>query len=84
MTVVIRHGRPVRDPEGVKDNTSAASTRPAGKLALPPHPERICWGCEQYCPAHDLACGNGTIRTLHPVELFGDDWLEWEAEKAEG
>ena len=20
---------------------------------------------------------NGTIRTAHPSELFGDDWLEW-------
>lgn len=43
----------------------------------PPHPERICWGCDRYCPADDLACGNGTIRTLHPCELFGDDWMEW-------
>jgi len=43
----------------------------------PKHPERICWGCDKYCPADDLACGNGTIRTLHPCELFGDDWLEW-------
>ena len=43
----------------------------------PPHPERICWGCDKYCPADDLACGNGTIRTLHPAELFGEDWLEW-------
>ncbi|HET7216744.1 MAG TPA: DUF3079 domain-containing protein [Vicinamibacterales bacterium] len=43
----------------------------------PPHPERICWGCDKYCPADDLACGNGTIRTLHPCELFGDDWLDW-------
>lgn len=43
----------------------------------PPHPERICWGCERYCAANDLACGNGTIRTPHPCELFGDDWLEW-------
>ena len=43
----------------------------------PTHPERICWGCEKYCPAHDLACANGTIRTPHPCELFGDDWLEW-------
>jgi hypothetical protein len=25
----------------------------------------------------DLRCGNGTIRTPHPVELFGDDWFEW-------
>lgn len=49
------------------------------RIALhPAHPERICWGCDKYCPADDLACGNGTIRTLHPAELFGDDWLEWE------
>ena len=43
----------------------------------PAHPERTCWGCGQYCAADDLACGNGTIRTLHPVELFGADWLEF-------
>ena len=42
----------------------------------PVHPERVCWGCDKYCPADDLACGNGTIRTPHPVELFGDDWWE--------
>jgi hypothetical protein len=44
----------------------------------PQHPERICWGCDKYCSADDLRCGNGTIRTPHPVELFGEDWLEWE------
>ena len=49
--------------------------------ANPKHPERICWGCDKYCPADDLACGNGTIRTLHPVELFGEDWLEWADER---
>jgi hypothetical protein len=43
----------------------------------PRSPERVCWGCEKYCPADDLACGNGTIRTPHPCELFGHDWLEW-------
>lgn len=43
----------------------------------PRHPERICWGCDRYCPADDLACGNGAIRTAHLVELFGDDWLDW-------
>ena len=48
------------------------------KIPLHPvNPERVCWGCDKYCPADDLACGNGTIRTLHPCELFGDDWLEW-------
>jgi hypothetical protein len=47
----------------------------AKKFPLQPkHPERICWGCDMYCPAHSLACGNGASRTMHPVELFGDDW----------
>ena len=43
----------------------------------PAHPERTCWGCDLYCPAGDLRCGNGTIRTMHPCELFGPDWLDW-------
>ena len=43
----------------------------------PSRPDRVCWGCDKYCPASDLACGNGTIRTPHPRELFGDDWMEW-------
>jgi hypothetical protein len=47
----------------------------------PKNPDRICWGCDKYCPADDLACGNGTIRTLHPCELFGNDWHDWVAEK---
>ncbi|HKW01986.1 MAG TPA: DUF3079 domain-containing protein [Vicinamibacterales bacterium] len=52
------------------------------KLPLhPPHPERTCWGCDKFCPAEDLACGNGTIRALHPIELFGEDWVEWLEEK---
>ncbi|AVR97043.1 DUF3079 domain-containing protein [Pseudoduganella armeniaca] len=42
----------------------------------PVHPERICWGCDKYCPIDALACGNGSERTQHPVELFGDDWME--------
>jgi Protein of unknown function (DUF3079) len=50
----------------------------------PRHPERICWGCDKYCPAVELACGNGTIRTPHPNELFGDDWLEWSDRKSSG
>ncbi|MDA8454721.1 DUF3079 domain-containing protein [Acidovorax sp. GBBC 3334] len=44
----------------------------------PAHPERICWGCDRYCPAGSMACGNGSDRTQHPVELFGDDWRDWE------
>lgn len=43
----------------------------------PAHPERICWGCDKYCPAESLACGNDTERTQHPVELFGQDWFDW-------
>jgi hypothetical protein len=43
----------------------------------PSNPERICWGCDKYCPADSMACGNGADRTQHPVETFGDDWLDW-------
>jgi len=43
----------------------------------PKHPERICWGCDRYCAAAALVCGNGAVRTPHPAELFGEDWLEW-------
>ena len=51
-------------------------------IERPKHPERICWGCDRYCPADDLACGNGTIRTQHPCELFGEDWLEWSTRRS--
>jgi len=56
--------------------------RPAARRGVsaplnPRHPDRICWGCDKYCPGDDLACGNGTLRTPHPIELFGDDWIEW-------
>ena len=40
----------------------------------PKHPERICWGCDRYCSPDELACGNGSDRTMHPAELLGDDW----------
>lgn len=40
----------------------------------PPHPERTCWGCDRYCAARDMVCGNGTERTQHPVELLGSGW----------
>lgn len=49
----------------------------------PLHPERVCWGCDKYCPAHDLSCGNGTERTQHPIELFGPNWQHWAAEQDE-
>lgn len=44
----------------------------------PKNPERICWGCDQYCAVDAMSCGNGAERTPHPVELFGDDWQEWQ------
>jgi hypothetical protein len=59
-------------PEGLRYDRIMAKTPLA-----PRHPERICWGCDLYCPADSLACGNGTIRTPHPVELFGEDWVDW-------
>ncbi|MBI3927071.1 MAG: DUF3079 domain-containing protein [Armatimonadetes bacterium] len=42
----------------------------------PAHPERVCWGCDRHCPADALACGSDKVRAGHPIELFGDDWLE--------
>ncbi|MCG2585962.1 DUF3079 domain-containing protein [Massilia sp. TS11] len=49
---------------------------------VPKNPERICWGCDKYCPATDMACGNGSDRTQHPSELFGADWQDWNTEPA--
>lgn len=67
---------------GFKELSVIKEKRPKAPL-LPKHPERICWGCEKFCPADDLACGNGTIRTPHPMELFGEDWVEWADEDCE-
>nr|WP_272890276.1 DUF3079 domain-containing protein [Stutzerimonas stutzeri] len=54
---------------------SQAEVDVAKKFPLnPPHPERICWGCDRYCPADSLACGNGADRTQHPAEMIGEDW----------
>jgi len=41
----------------------------------PANPERICWGCDQFCAIAAMACANE--RSPHPSELFGDDWLAW-------
>lgn len=43
----------------------------------PAHPERTCWGCDRYCAADAMICGNGTERTQHPVETFGEGWEGW-------
>lgn len=50
----------------------------ASKFPIQPaHPERLCWGCDKYCPADAMQCGNGSVATLHPSELFGEDWMDW-------
>ena len=67
--------------------TSCASANPrqgrvprmAGTMAKkfpvhPARPERTCWGCDRYCAADALACGNGSGRTQHPIETQGEDW----------
>ena len=41
----------------------------------PANPERICWGCDQFCATTAMACANE--RSPHPAELFGDDWQTW-------
>jgi len=43
-------------------------------LLHPKHPERICWGCQRYCAADNLACREE--RLPHPIESDGYDWLE--------
>lgn len=48
----------------------------------PAHPERTCWGCDRYCSVNAMLCGNGSERTQHPVELFGEDWREWGESRA--
>lgn len=54
------------------------SAEMAKKFPLnPKHPERTCWGCDKYCPANSLQCGNGSGRTQHPAELLGEDWYQW-------
>lgn len=50
----------------------------------PAHPERTCWGCDRYCAVTAMLCGNGSERTQHPVELFGEDWNADAPPAAEG
>ena len=61
-----------------RDALTTQQKVPMAKFPIyPKNPERICWGCEKFCPAHDMCCGNGTIRTPHPCELMGEDWYKW-------
>ena len=43
----------------------------------PASPERICWGCDKYCAMDSMLCGNGSERTPHLFELFGENWRDW-------
>lgn len=43
----------------------------------PAHPELICWGCDRYCAVDSMMCGNGSVATPHPSELFGENWESW-------
>jgi hypothetical protein len=68
-----------------------ANVQPPGaakKFPLHPKaPDRTCWGCDKFCAASSMRCGNGSDRTQHPVELLGDDWYEhgdWGLDLAEG
>ena len=49
----------------------------------PANPERLCWGCDDYCAAASMKCGNGSDRTQHPFELFGEDWHKWGCDYSE-
>lgn len=49
----------------------------------PAHPERICWGCDTYCAADAMRCGNGSDRTQHPLEIFGTEWNGWDEEPSQ-
>ena len=50
----------------------------------PAKPHLICWGCDRYCPADSMACGNGSVRAQHPAKLFGEDWHEWGMDATSG
>lgn len=61
-------------------SSKPANIQPPGaakKFSLHPKvPDRTCWGCDKFCSASSMQCGNGSDRTQHPVELLGDDWYE--------
>jgi hypothetical protein len=61
--------------EHLRDSDSLMRHSMAKKFPMhPKRPERVCWGCDQYCASDAMKCGNGSDRTMHPAELLGDDW----------
>lgn len=75
-----RHSGGLRRPSLTQRNAGTAALRRmactmAKKFPIrPAHPERTCWGCDRYCAADAMICGNGTERTQHPIETFGEGW----------
>ncbi|GAB4397687.1 MAG: hypothetical protein OHK0048_06800 [Rhodoferax sp.] len=71
-------------PSAAQTGAPAGARHPFKRFPkAPAHPERVCWGCDQFCAAHDMRCGNGSDRTPHPAELFGDDWVDWQPPQAQ-
>lgn len=67
--------REVEPPTARHGRAADVPRRPLpAKVRHPRHPDRICQGGDKCCPADVRRRGNGTIRTRHPAELFGDDW----------
>jgi hypothetical protein len=59
-------------------SAESAQTMAVKKFPIAPaHPERTCWGCDKYCPSDSMACGNGSDRSQHPIEVFGHGWEDW-------
>lgn len=50
--------------------------RPTNLPLHPLQPERLCWGCNRYCPAFARRCAGETARTPHPIEVLGEDWYK--------
>lgn len=80
----MRGGSPPQNGGLIPVNAILAGLRYSGNVAKearipvnPAHPERICWGCTQYCAADDLRCGNGSERAQHPVETYGPNWQDY-------
>ena len=70
-------GRRLTQRKPVREAAAHNGCAMAKKFPIhPAHPERTCWGCDRYCAADAMICGNGTERTQHPIELFGEGWEE--------
>lgn len=74
-TTPVRSAKTLRPHKSRMSHAVKNACAMAKKFPLnPAHPERTCWGCDRYCARDEMICGNGTERTQHPTELFGDGW----------